>query len=82
MTRLLVLCVAVCSLSFFFALQYYNLQVIQNAGQYHGFAHWGRTGTKGQSQLDGPHATPEPAIDFFKAKFVARATSFFSIMSL
>ncbi|OQR84554.1 hypothetical protein ACHHYP_13251 [Achlya hypogyna] len=49
--------------------KYYLLQAIQAGESYHVFARWGRTGTAGQSKLDGPFTAVE-AQAAFDAKFL------------
>lgn len=50
--------------------KYYGIQVIKDAttGNFYCFQHWGRTGTSGQSHIDGP-SSEQDACDVFKAKF-------------
>ena len=41
--------------------------------EYFCVAHWGRTGTKGDSKVDGPFESQADAVAAFEAKFKAKA---------
>ena len=55
--------------------KFYTLQVVHDTSseEYFCVAHWGRTGTKGDSKVDGPYDSQADAVASFEAKFKAKA---------
>eukprot|EP01043_Picozoa_sp_COSAG02_P056756 COSAG02_NODE_6779_length_3365_cov_1.424066_1_plen_395_part_00 len=55
--------------------KFYTIQVVRDdsSDEYFCVAHWGRTGTKGDSKVDGPFDSLADAVAAFEAKFKAKA---------
>lgn len=60
--------------------KFYTIQVVYNSrsGEFFCVAHWGRTGTKGDSKVEGPYDSQSDAVAAFEGKFKSKTGAAYS----